>query len=162
MKGISLCSDCQDESIDMHIELIRSITDLEVTYQLICILGRVANRSVPSAHEFIVLIMCENKMASVVFHLTQPPSGAEGKMSQLTPIMKPKIFFFSPDIKNITNRRVLMREFQIWSQNSNRKTFTPLFGQKTVKILRNRGKSGKYQDFNSFFLAKKWVKSFPI
>ena len=60
-----------------------------------------------------------------------------------------------------TIRRVLMRGFQIWSQNSNRKTFNPLFGQKTVKILRILGKSGKSLDFHRF-LAKKWVKSFPI
>ena len=34
------------------------------------------------AHDFIVLITCGNKMASVVFHFTQPPSGSERKRSQ--------------------------------------------------------------------------------
>ena len=39
MRVISLCSACQDKSIDMDIELRRSIIGLGVTNQLICILN---------------------------------------------------------------------------------------------------------------------------
>ena len=58
-------------------------------------LGCVINRSACCAHDFIVLTSCGIKKASVVFHLTQPPSGSRRKRSQLTPIMKPKIQFLA-------------------------------------------------------------------
>ena len=40
-----------------------------------------------------------------------------------------------------------MREFQIWHQNSNRITFTPPFGQKTVET----GKISDLANFRRFF-----------
>ena len=60
-----------------------------------CAIGCVANRSARCAHDFIVLTLGGNKMASVVFHLSQPPSGSGRRRSQLTPIMKPKKQFFA-------------------------------------------------------------------
>ena len=44
-----------------------------------------------------------------------------------------------------------MRGFQIWSQNSNRITFDPIFGQKTVE-------NGENINFASFlpFFGQKW------
>ena len=60
---------------------------------------------------------------------------------------------FRQTLKNSTIRRILMRGFQIWSQNSNRKRFNRFFCQK-LKILRILGKSGKSLDFTVF-----WPKS---
>ena len=45
----------------------------------------------------------------------------------------------------------MMRGFQIWTQNSNRITFDPLFGQKTVK----NGLNGYLTNFRVFFWPKR-------
>ena len=101
--------------------------------QAACPVGCATNRSARCPH-FIMLIICGSKMASVVFHLTQPSSCPERKRSQLTLIIhKAKNKIVRQTLKNSMTRRVLTRGFQIWSQNSNRKTFNPLFGPKRSK-----------------------------
>ena len=61
--------------------------------------GCVTSRSAWCRNDFIVLIICGNKMASVIFNLNQPPLSAERKRPQLTPIMKPKIKVFARHFK---------------------------------------------------------------
>ena len=55
----------------------------------------------------------------------------------------------------------MMRGFQIWHQNSNRITFDPLLGQKTVESRDFLGIFEKIPRFDGF-LAQKGVKCYPI
>ena len=58
--------------------------------------------SLTALHGVHMILLCSSyveKMASVVFHFTQLPSNAEGKMFQLTPIMKPTIKLFPKHLK---------------------------------------------------------------
>ena len=118
----------------------------EIIFQaMMCILCRLCHsryffkRALCTWCDFIMSLPRENKMALVVFHLTQPPSCPERKRSQLTPIMKPKINF-SPDAWKLHDKTCLTRGFLTWSQNSNRKTCNPLFD-------RIRSKATDFPDF---------------
>ena len=59
----------------------------------------IANRSAQCQHDFIVLIICGNKIISVVFHLTQSPLSASEKGLNWA-IMKQKNKTFRQTFKN--------------------------------------------------------------
>ena len=105
-------------------------------------------------NDFIVLIICGNKMLSVIFHLTQPPLSAERKRSQLTPIMKPKI-------KLLARHSKIARSDVFWWENSRSGLKIQIGKDLTHFLAQKLWKSRDFPDFPRILkiLTVFWPKS---
>ena len=101
-----------------------------------------------------------NKRVSVVFHLTQPPSGVERKIFELTHIMMPKMKL-SQDISKWHDQQCVDWRIPDLISERNLVTVNPLLCQKHCQNLGNFPISETSQDFDSC-LAKKWIICCPI